>query len=857
MSWTSLALPFAKFEGRSRTGPPYLGPGRDEAWTRLLRELLDGGVLLLIAGDAGVGKTTLLNAALDGVGLEAINVIRLTCAGDRPWDASEVARHLLSADATEPDVAGTLAKLALVTGDRQAVIVVDDAHHLSDDAMEFLLQIASPVRSAAPPRIVLCGTDAYWERDWRPELRLITTLAEQIRVEPLSEEQVSHYAAFRFGIATESLADIVETGALAEIARYGHGAISRIDQALEAAVAIARVRDASRLTGEIAEAATASLSALPSGDRKGRRAATVMEHNRGATEDEPTGLAAMKAAAQVAAGGSKEDFPPTQSLAAFAEKIKVNFDGSDDSYSTERSIEVPQTVVAFAGVLQERLPLADTSGVDALPAASKTEAFTLVSSDVIKTGAVSGLRAGTSHSGMHTDPRSIESSRAVGVKPVERLPIAADGLRLKLMSGRVRHPVWRTLGLAGVSALLAGILAAYFSTGVRDWLFRLFPVPDALAVSPRPSIEVARLPASPSEPISRAAPEELSIKDTPNNQRIVMATPPSGVALNNGSTVAAVPALRANADPAIPETSALRQIPDGKTEAAPAITGGDGLQGTGSEVRPTYVSPETTANVTALGTPIRPSEDARTRDRISGDPPAATSPSGSDEAAPANTGTSEIATATTEAAEATDGNPMARRDANASASPAIENHSDVVDATTSITSPNQDAVAGQELSARPAPRDDTSGSAIASAIEPAAATVRPAAPLGAAPPRTEPAPEQNTRGGVGASPPSVAASPRAATERTAELLRRGEDALRLGNVLAARLFFERAAALGSVPAATLTGKTYDPAWLATVDAPGLRSDSALAILWYRRAADSGDSEALVRLGALSRNVGRP
>jgi type II secretory pathway predicted ATPase ExeA len=826
MSWTSLALPFANFETRGSTSPRYLGPGRDEVLTRLLSELLDGGVLLLIAGDSGVGKTTLLNAALDEPGVEAIYVIRMTCASDPPWNASEIARHLLSADATEPDVAGSVTKLALVTGDRQAVIVVDDAHHLSDDAMEFLLQIASPVRSAAPPRIVLCGKDAYWERDWRPELRLITTLAEQIHVKPLSEEQVSHYAAFRFGIAMESLADIVEIGALAEIARYGRGAISRVDQVLEAAVAIARVRGASRLTGEIAEAATASLSVWPSGDSKGKRAATVMEHHRSATgsmtEDEPTGLTAMSAASQVTASGSKEDFPPTQPLAAFAEKIEVNFDGSNDSYSTEHSAEV------------------------ALTAASKTAAFKLVASDATKNSAVLGLRAGKSHSGIHTDPQSIEGSPAVGANLVERLPTTAVVLPPKLMSGQVRHPIWRTTGLAGAGVLFAGGLAAYFNIHIQDWLFRFLPASDALTVSSRPSIEESRLPTSPSEPKSRA-PEEPSIKGAPNNQLIVMGTPPSGVALNDGTS--------ANADSAIPETSALRQIPDGKIEAAPAITGDGGLQSTAPEVRSTEVSPEAAADATALGTPVRLSENAGDPDRISGDPPAVTPLSRSDEAAPANIGTSEIATATTEAADKINGNPMARGDAHASASPAMENHSGVMDATTSVTSSNRHMVVGPELSAKPEPPDDTAAPAIASAIEPAA-TLQPAARLGAAPPKTEPVPERNTGGGVGASSPSVAASPRAATERISELLRRGEDALRLGNVLAARLFFERAAALGSVPAATLTGKTYDPAWLATIDAPGLQSDPAQAILWYRHAADSGDSEALTRLGALSRNPGQ-
>ena len=75
--------------------------------------------------------------------------------------------------------------------------------------------------------------------------------------------------------------------------------------------------------------------------------------------------------------------------------------------------------------------------------------------------------------------------------------------------------------------------------------------------------------------------------------------------------------------------------------------------------------------------------------------------------------------------------------------------------------------------------------------------------------------------------------------------------LSLGDISAARLLYERAAALGSARAATAVGKTFDPAFLATIHASGIPPDPAAAASWYRKAAALGDSEAADRLARLT------
>ena len=82
------------------------------------------------------------------------------------------------------------------------------------------------------------------------------------------------------------------------------------------------------------------------------------------------------------------------------------------------------------------------------------------------------------------------------------------------------------------------------------------------------------------------------------------------------------------------------------------------------------------------------------------------------------------------------------------------------------------------------------------------------------------------------------------------LIKRGDELLSTGDIVAARLAYERAATGGNRTAATGVAKTYDPSFLTQVGVRGLRADPARAALWYGRAAAAGDREAQQRLKRL-------
>jgi TPR repeat protein len=99
--------------------------------------------------------------------------------------------------------------------------------------------------------------------------------------------------------------------------------------------------------------------------------------------------------------------------------------------------------------------------------------------------------------------------------------------------------------------------------------------------------------------------------------------------------------------------------------------------------------------------------------------------------------------------------------------------------------------------------------------------------------------------------PAEAGARTPAPPRLDVLIRRGDEMVKLRDISAARLLYERAAAAGSKRAATAVGRTYDPEFLASIGVQGIRGSRIDADDWYRRAADLGEPEGRDRLALRS------
>jgi hypothetical protein len=105
------------------------------------------------------------------------------------------------------------------------------------------------------------------------------------------------------------------------------------------------------------------------------------------------------------------------------------------------------------------------------------------------------------------------------------------------------------------------------------------------------------------------------------------------------------------------------------------------------------------------------------------------------------------------------------------------------------------------------------------------------------------------------APVSPAAGARLPPEEVAVLLVRGDALFGSGDIVSARLCYERAAEGGDAQAALRLGETYDPAFLARAHLNGARGDATAAARWYRNALALGAVEAETLLKAVAANDG--
>ena len=82
-------------------------------------------------------------------------------------------------------------------------------------------------------------------------------------------------------------------------------------------------------------------------------------------------------------------------------------------------------------------------------------------------------------------------------------------------------------------------------------------------------------------------------------------------------------------------------------------------------------------------------------------------------------------------------------------------------------------------------------------------------------------------------------------------MKQGQQFIAAGDVVTARIVFQRAAEAGDADAAVALGGTYDPIVLAKLGVAGLGADVEKARTWYQKAESLGSAEATRRLAILA------
>ena len=132
------------------------------------------------------------------------------------------------------------------------------------------------------------------------------------------------------------------------------------------------------------------------------------------------------------------------------------------------------------------------------------------------------------------------------------------------------------------------------------------------------------------------------------------------------------------------------------------------------------------------------------------------------------------------------------------------------------------------------------------------------------PPQPVRPPERETVAKLPAAPPAAEAGPASRTAAPASrpartlsqddivlLIKQGEQFIASGDVVTARIVFQRAAEAGDPNAAVALGATYDPTVLARLGVVGMGADVEKARNWYQKAESLGSPEAARRLKILA------
>jgi type II secretory pathway predicted ATPase ExeA len=245
-----------------------------------LRRLDDGlgarEPFLLITGDPGTGKSTLVNQAITRWGPR---VSAAYLAYPAATNAELLEQILQRFGATVPEgasrpklVASVENALADIAGRGQvAVIVVDDAHHLSAALLEELRLLVNAAHQARRPlEIMLVGLPALEATIDDPALEALRQrIAVRAKLQPLSPGETRRYIRHRIAATGDDRSNLFPRKTCAEIAVLSHGVPRQINALAGEALRLARDAGHPTVDPSHVRAAVAALSGvLPKDERE-------------------------------------------------------------------------------------------------------------------------------------------------------------------------------------------------------------------------------------------------------------------------------------------------------------------------------------------------------------------------------------------------------------------------------------------------------------------------------------------------------------------------------------------------------------------------------------------------------------
>lgn len=171
--------------------------------------LAQGEGFIVITGEVGAGKTTLVGHLLDTIDTDALNAIRLVSTQVEDTDMLRLTAQALGMDSTGLAKGQLLGEIerqlhAVARGGRRTLLIVDEAQSLGASAIEELRMLSNFTAGGhALLQIVLLGQPEFRERlHTSPECeQLRQRVIATYHLEPMEPEEIEPYLAHRLARA--------------------------------------------------------------------------------------------------------------------------------------------------------------------------------------------------------------------------------------------------------------------------------------------------------------------------------------------------------------------------------------------------------------------------------------------------------------------------------------------------------------------------------------------------------------------------------------------------------------------------------------------------------------------------------
>jgi general secretion pathway protein A len=243
----------------------HLTPGHREALAQLVYSVRENRGFLVLTGEVGTGKTTLLNAfrrRLDGRAAVAF-VFNSTQSFEELLEGVFVELGLKRPEGSMVQQLATLRSFMLErrrTG-QTTVLIVDEAQNLAPKTLErirLLSNLETPTEKLL--QIVLVGQPELRARLDRPELRQLRERLElQCQLVPLSRTETQQYIEHRLRVAGAADLDLFTAPAQRRIAAYSGGIPRRINILCDHCLVIGYASNRRRIDSDIVVEAMAAL----------------------------------------------------------------------------------------------------------------------------------------------------------------------------------------------------------------------------------------------------------------------------------------------------------------------------------------------------------------------------------------------------------------------------------------------------------------------------------------------------------------------------------------------------------------------------------------------------------------------